>query len=78
MSLIDPKVMRTYAIVSSAVFTKAVLIGIGYYVGSILDKKFGTAPLFILVCITLGLALGLWWLIRSLNRRNNDDPGPQN
>jgi len=72
VSLIDPKIMRTYAIVSGAVFTKAILIGVGYYVGSILDKKFNTAPLFIMICITIGLAIGLWWLIRSLNRRNDN------
>ncbi len=73
MSLIDPKIMRTYAIVSSAVLTKAVLIGVGYYFGSILDKKYNTAPLFILVFISLGLGIGLWWLIRSLNRRSDPE-----
>ncbi len=72
--LIDPKVMRTYAIVSSAALAKAMLIGIGYWIGTRVDRAYGTSPLFLLVFVSLGLALGLYGLIRALNRR--DPPSP--
>ncbi len=69
--LLDPKMMKTYAIVSSAALTKVALIGLGYWVGARLDRSFGTAPLFMLLCICFGLALGIWGLVRALNRRND-------
>jgi len=42
----------------------AVLIGGG--LGYVLDKKLGTAPLFILVIGLVGFAAGLWEIIRRV------------
>jgi F0F1-type ATP synthase assembly protein I len=68
--LLDPKSVRTYAIVTSAALAKAVLIGIGYWVGSRLDTAFGTSPLFLLLCVSAGLGLGLYGLLRALKQRD--------
>lgn len=68
--LLDPKSMRTYAVITSAALTKAALIGLGYWVGSRIDRSLGTSPLFLLICVAAGLGLGLWGLIRALNRRD--------
>ena len=64
----DPKKAKTAAIITNAVTTKALLIAGGYYLGSYLDRQYNTAPYLMVTGIVLGLSLGLWWLVITLNR----------
>jgi len=64
----DAKKARTAAMITNAVITKALLIAGGYYLGNALDSRFGTTPYLMISGITLGLSLGLWWLVMTLNK----------
>lgn len=50
----------------------AVGVGLGYVVGSWLDKKYGWAPWGVLVGSMLGLAGGMYLLIKQALRMNKD------
>lgn len=71
--LIDPKWTRFYALLSSAAISKAVLIALGYWIGMKLDRRFHTYPLFLFLCITAALAVGIWGIVKVAERMNNDD-----
>jgi hypothetical protein len=49
----------------------AVGVGLGYFVGSWLDKKYGW-HYGTLVCVMLGLAAGMYLLIKDAIRINKD------
>jgi F0F1-type ATP synthase assembly protein I len=38
------------------------------FVGIVLDRKFGTEPLFMIIFFLLGAASGLWQVKKELNR----------
>lgn len=61
--LVDPKYMRFYARMSSAVLAKAILIAIGYYAGSSLDAKYQTYPILLFVCVTVALGIGIFAIV---------------
>jgi F0F1-type ATP synthase assembly protein I len=61
--LVDPKWMRFYARMSGAVMAKVVFIALGLWLGQLLDERFGTYPLFLFVCVTAALALGIFWIV---------------
>jgi F0F1-type ATP synthase assembly protein I len=46
-------------------------IAVGLFLGYLLDKIFGTHPWLILIFTLLGIASGLYSLIKGLNRLNN-------
>ena len=48
----------------------AVGVGLGFVVGWWLDKKFGTSPWFVLSGSMLGLASGMYLLIKDVMRMN--------
>jgi ATP synthase protein I len=52
----------------------AVGVGLGYVVGAWLDKKYGWAPKGVLVGTMLGLAGGMYLLIKEALRLNADPP----
>jgi F0F1-type ATP synthase assembly protein I len=52
----------------------AVGVGLGYFVGAWLDKKYGWAPNGALVGSLLGLAGGMYLLIKHAVRMNADPP----
>lgn len=66
--LIDPKFMRFASQLSSVVMTKALLIYGAYRLGTYLDGKFGTYPLFFFLLITTAAGLGLWWIIKIIEK----------
>lgn len=66
--MLDAKLMRLAAAMSSAVLLKGILIFGGYWLGSRLDVLAGTAPLFMLIGILLGVCVGMWYLITVFNR----------
>ena len=52
----------------------AVGVGLGYAVGYWLDKRYGWSPRGVLVGTMLGLAAGMYMLIRTAIRMNADPP----
>jgi F0F1-type ATP synthase assembly protein I len=50
------KLIRTLGTVSTVGLAMAISIGIGALVGHWLDKKFGTAPWFLLIFLGFGVA----------------------
>jgi len=50
------------------------LVGVvlGYFVGNWLDHKYGWAPWGVFVCVMLGLAAGMYLLIKDAIRMNKD------
>ena len=47
-------------------------VGLGLFVGNWLDRKYGWAPWGLLVCTMLGLAAGMYVLIKDAIRMNKD------
>lgn len=48
----------------------------GVFLGTYLDRKFGTEPLLLFLCTALGFAAGLNQLVRALRRGTHKDPAP--
>ncbi len=65
---IDPKFMRFASQLSSIVMTKALLIYGAYRLGTYLDTRFGTYPLFFFTLITAASGLGLFWIIKVIEK----------
>jgi F0F1-type ATP synthase assembly protein I len=57
---------------TSLAFLLPVCIGLGYVLGSLLDKEFGTTFLYI-VGLLVGIAAGLTQLIRQFLRDTKDE-----
>ena len=60
--------------------TLAIIVALGFFSGAWLDKKLNTAPLFIIIFVLGGVALGFLRVYFSLvgknktdSRNNNDD-----
>jgi ATP synthase protein I len=47
-------------------------VGLGFVVGNWIDKKYGTDPWGVMVCTMLGLASGMYLLIKDAIRINKD------
>ncbi len=60
----DAALYRYYARLSGAVFVKLALAVGGFFLGRYLDRRWGTEPYLLMACFTLGVSLGLWWVIR--------------
>jgi ATP synthase protein I len=54
-------------------FEMAIGVGVGYFVGTWIDKKFGSAPWGFLVGSMLGLIAGAYLLIKEVNRMDKQD-----
>jgi ATP synthase protein I len=52
-------------------------VGLGLVIGLWLDKKFGWSPWGTVGCSLLGLAAGMYLLIRDGMRMNRDPRGPK-
>lgn len=60
---IDVKWMRYSSALSSAVMVQALLLLGGFKLGSWLDARLHTYPFLMVIFLTLGAGLGMWWLI---------------
>lgn len=58
--------MRELAMAMELPFIPIAAVLIGGGLGYVLDKKLGTAPLFVLLLGLLGFAAGLWEIIRRV------------
>lgn len=48
--------------------------GIGYGIGYLLDRLFGTASVFKIVFLLFGIAAGLINLLRTVSKTTHDEP----
>jgi ATP synthase protein I len=46
---------------------------IGLFTGMWLDEQFGTAPLFLIILLFLGLALGIWAMLQTVRKFESGD-----
>lgn len=53
-------------------FETAVGVGMGFFVGQWLDKKYGWAPWGTIVGAMLGLAAGMYLLLKAAMKSNKD------
>lgn len=60
---IDGKKVRVAFMMGNAVMTKGVMIALGWYVGSKLDQKWGTAPYAMITLVALAMGLGVWTIL---------------
>jgi F0F1-type ATP synthase assembly protein I len=70
--MVNPKLMRKASAMSSAVLVKVALIYSAYRLGSWLDDRWNTKPyvMFGLICLAVGV--GLWWVIYTANRLDQE------
>ena len=73
MALIDPTLLKKAAMISNAVITKFVLIGLGAWLGSKADTALNTTPLFLLIGIFAGGGAGLWYLFVIIKKNKIDE-----
>lgn len=66
--MLDQKLLRFSAAMSSAALMMGVLGFFGYWLGTKLDSSFATKPLFVLLFIIVGLALGIWYAVLVFQR----------
>jgi len=60
------KSLRTVSIIGSFGFVMGACIFVGYYLGSYVDKKFGTAPWFMLLFLILFMVGAFIKFIQSI------------
>lgn len=58
---------------SSISSSLAILVGGGYFLGEYLDNRLLTKPLFTIVCMLIGLALGGYYLVITLQKFGASD-----
>lgn len=58
---------RAMALVGTIGVELAVLVYIGYWLGNKLDDVFYTSPFFLLIGILLGLAIGVFSIVKLIN-----------
>ncbi len=46
---------------------------IGLFTGMWLDEQFGTAPLFLIMLLLAGLALGVWGMLQTVRKFESGD-----
>jgi F0F1-type ATP synthase assembly protein I len=47
---------------------------IGLFTGMWLDERFGTAPLFLIIGLFAGLAIGIWAMFQTIRKFDSGDP----
>lgn len=46
---------------------------IGAFTGMWLDEQFGTAPLFLIICLLAGVAAGTWAMLKTIQKFESGD-----
>ncbi len=69
-----PKLQKQLVGASAMVLEMAVLIILAALAGGWLDNKASTSPLMLLLCIGGALVVGMYRLIHTANRFNEDQP----
>ena len=61
-------VMHVISVTSIIGFELAVMTVVGFYVGKQVDERFNTSPLFLIICLLLGLAAGIISVVKTIER----------
>ncbi|MCL0067475.1 AtpZ/AtpI family protein [Peptococcaceae bacterium] len=61
-------VMHVISVTGIIGFELAVMTVVGFYVGKQVDERFNTSPLFLIICLLLGLAAGIISVIKTIER----------
>ena len=64
----DANMLRTAWELSAGLLSFVVALGIGWWVGQWLDRRFGTGPWLTIVFVVFGLAAGLLNVYRTMSR----------
>ncbi|MFM7006071.1 MAG: AtpZ/AtpI family protein [Flavobacteriales bacterium] len=64
---------NSYLKLSSAAIQMAAVICLFTWIGTLLDKKFHSDPLFTIVLALLGVALGMYLIIKEVNALNREN-----
>lgn len=46
---------------------------IGAFTGLWLDERFGTAPLFLVICLLAGISAGVWAMLQTVRKFESGD-----
>ncbi len=46
---------------------------IGVFTGMWLDEKIGTAPFFMIICLFIGIAAGVWAMLQTVRKFESGD-----
>ena len=46
---------------------------IGTFTGMWIDEQFGTAPLFLIICLFAGLSTGIWAMLQTVRKFESGD-----
>lgn len=71
LPFLDSQWLRHAAALSGAVFTKALLIYLGFLAGRWVDTRLHTRPLFMSLFVIAGAGIGLWWILRVADGRKS-------
>ena len=71
----DANMMRTAWELSAGLLSFVVAIGIGYWVGRLLDEWMGTSPWMMVVFLCFGFAAGVLNVYRTVSRAVRPGPG---
>ena len=64
---------KSYLKLSSAAIQMAAVIGLFTWIGTRLDEHFHTEPLLTIILALLGVALGMYLLIKEVNALNREN-----
>ena len=71
--------IHQYAVYTNLAFEMGAVIALGVFGGIKLDKVLNTSPLFIIICSLGGIALSLYFVIRtSLKQQKSKKNGQKN
>jgi F0F1-type ATP synthase assembly protein I len=73
----DAGMLRTAWELSAGMLSFVVALGIGWWIGSSLDRRFGTGPWLTLLFSAFGLVAGILNVYRTLVRAFNQRPPSQ-
>ena len=69
---LDTRVYRSYVVISGLAIQLVLCVVLGLFIGSSLDKKWGTTPFIMLGLVLLGTVGGFINLIKGLQKIKND------
>jgi len=69
----DANPWKAVALVGMISADLAVSVLVGVWAGNWLDRKFGSAPLFLILGLFLGLGAGILLVLRAIKQFNGDD-----
>ncbi len=64
--------LRSVSLIAGFGFTMAAAIFMGYYLGSYIDRRLDTSPLFLLIFLFLFMAGAFIKFLQSVREANND------